>query len=100
VLLIVSVLLLLAISLPAFAASHVVDEGGEGTETSTTLEPVLISEGDTPAVVIPEVEPAEFQQPWTARYLIPLLVVSAIAILAAVVVIYNRSVRNRYKVLA
>lgn len=101
------VLLVLTTALPSFAASHAEDDDGQGTESvSTTDEPVQISEpevisgADSPAVVIPELEVEEFEQPWTARYLIPFLVVSAVFILAVVVITYNRSVRHRYKVVA
>ena len=92
-------LMLLVTASPAFA----VDDGSEaegGETTETTVAEVPIATGEAPAVVIPPPEPAEVEQPWTARFLIPLLVVTAIVLVIGVAIAYNRSVRTRYKVTA
>jgi hypothetical protein len=68
--------------------------------TETTVAAVPISAGDQPAVMIPVPELEEPEQPWTARFLIPLLVVTAILLIIAVPIVYNHSVRHRYKVVS
>jgi hypothetical protein len=50
--------------------------------------------------VIPPPEADVPEQPWTARFIIPLLVVTAIVLVIGVVIAYNRSIHNRYKVVA
>jgi hypothetical protein len=92
----VAAILLLVLALPVLAAEQADDESAESTET--TVAAVSISAGEEPAVVVPPAEIEQPEQPWTARYLIPLLVVTAVVVLFGVVVGYNHSVRNRYKV--
>jgi hypothetical protein len=87
-----------ALAAPAVAADDVADTSGDATET--TVAPETISSGEEPAVVVPPAEVKVPEQPWTARFLIPLFVVSALAIIIGVVIAYNRSVRHRYKVVA
>ncbi|GMQ92689.1 MAG: hypothetical protein BMS9Abin12_0166 [Acidimicrobiia bacterium] len=89
---------LLAMAAPALSASH----GDEATDdtTDTTVTAVPISAGDEPAVVLPPAEVDVLEQPWTARFLIPLLVVTAIALVIGVVIAYDRSIRQRYKVVS
>ena len=89
-------LFLLAIAAPAAAVEDAQEETGETTET--TVAAVPISAEDQPAVMIPPLEVEEPEQPWTARYLIPLLVVTSIVIVIGVVIAYNHSVRHRYEV--
>jgi hypothetical protein len=98
VLVALTAVLALALAVPALAADHA--EGDEADTTDTTVTAVPISAGDEPAVVIPPPAIEENEQPWTARFLIPLLVVTALALVIGVAIAYNRSVRNRYKVVA
>lgn len=92
-------LMLLVAASPAFAADDGHEaEGGETTET--TVAEVPFATGEAPVVVIPPPESDEVEQPWTARFLIPLLVVTAIVLVIGVAIAYNRSVRTRYKVTA
>ena len=67
--------------------------------TSVTALPVHATP-DEPAVIVPPEVVEVYEQPWTARFLIPLLVVTAIVLLVGVAVSYNRSVRKRYKVVS
>jgi hypothetical protein len=83
-------LLLLAIAAPAL--------GAEDDATETTAAPAQFSSGEEPAVVLPPPEHEEPEQPWTARFLIPLLVVTALVVVIGVAIAYNHSVRHRYKV--
>ena len=85
---------LLAVSLlsPAVALATE-EEPAEETTTTTTF-----AEGEAPAVVVPVEEPEEEEQPWTARFLIPILVSSAILIIAVVAYVYLARVKNRYRV--
>jgi hypothetical protein len=90
--------LALTVAAPAFGADHTGEAKADTTDT--TAEAVPISVGDQPAIVIPPPSAEEPEQPWTSRFLIPLLVVTAIALVIGVVIAYNRSVRNRYRVVA
>jgi hypothetical protein len=91
-------LFLVAIAAPVAASEHGKEEVAETTET--TVAAVPISAADQPAVVIPPPELAEPEQPWTARFLIPLLVITAILLIVAVPILYNHSVRHRYEVVS
>jgi hypothetical protein len=86
---------LLAVAAPALAA-----ESAEDDATETTVAPAQFSSGEEPAVVLPPPEHEEPEQPWTARFLIPLLVVTALVVVIGVAIAYNHSVRHRYKVAA
>ena len=66
--------------------------------TDTTAEPVQISEGEGPAIVAPPIEEGEEEQPWTSRFIYPLIVVGTFVLIIGVVIGYNRSIRTRYKV--
>jgi hypothetical protein len=90
--------LLLAVAAPVTAAEHGEEEAAETTET--TVAAVPINAGEEPAVVIPLPEIEEPDQPWTARFLIPLLVVTAIVLVIGVAIAYNHSVRHRYEVVS
>jgi hypothetical protein len=89
---------LLAVAAPAGASGDGEEESAETTET--TVAAVPINAEDQPAVMIPPSEPEEREQPWTARYLIPLLVVTAIVLVIGVAIAYNHSVRHRYEVVS
>ncbi|RLE14135.1 MAG: hypothetical protein DRJ28_06220 [Actinobacteria bacterium] len=88
----------LSVAVPAFGT--VLAQEGEADATDTTVAAVPISTGDEPAVVIPPSEIDEAEQPWTARLIIPLLVVTAIVLIIGVVIAYNHTISNRYKVVA
>jgi hypothetical protein len=90
--------LLLAVAAPVTAAEHGEDEIAETTETTVVAVPINVE--DQPAVMIPPPESEEREQPWTARYLIPLLVVTAIVLVIGVAIAYNHSVRHRYEVVS
>lgn len=89
-------LFVVAVAAPAAGSGDGEDETAETTET--TVAAVPISAGEQPAVVIPPPEIEEPEQPWTARFLIPLLVVTAIVLIIGVVIAYNHSIRHRYEV--
>lgn len=88
----------LSVAVPAFGT--VLAQEGEPDPTDTTVAAVPISTGGEPAVVIPPSEIDEAEQPWTARLIIPLLVVTAIVLIIGVVIAYNHTISNRYKVVA
>ena len=90
--------LLFAIASPAFAGGEEGEHAEETTETTIAADP--FADGEVPAVIIPVEEAEEFEQPWTARFLIPLLVVTAIVLTIGVAIAYNSSIRTRYKVTA
>ena len=89
---------LAAASLPA-AATEDSSEGDDMSETTeTTVAPDPGFENGEPAVVIPppqEVE--EDDQPWTSRFMYPLLVVLMIVLIIGMIIGWNR-LRNRYDV--
>ena len=88
--------LLFAVASPAFASDEEAETTGETTET--TVDPY--ADGEAPAVIVAEEEAEEAEQPWTARFLIPLLVVTAVLLIVGVAIAYNSSIRTRYKVTA
>jgi hypothetical protein len=98
VLVALTAVLALTVAVPAFGADHAQQDGAEATDTTVVAVP--ISAGDEPAVVIPPAEIEVPEQPWTARFIIPLLVVTAIVLVIGVLIAYNHSIRNRYKVVA
>jgi hypothetical protein len=81
----------------ALAAPAMATESSDDT-TDTTAEPVQISEGEQPAIVAPPIEAGEEEQPWTARFIYPLIVVGTFVLIIGVAIGYNRSIRTRYKV--
>jgi len=83
---------------PAFATESQSEDGSETTETTVVSEPEF-ADGE-PAVVIPPGEVEVEEQPWTSRYLYPLLVVGTAILLIGLILGYNRSIRHRYKVVA
>lgn len=88
---------LVASALPAFATEGATeDEGTETTETTVAPEPIF--ENGEPAVVIPPVEQAEDDQPWTSRFIYPTLVAVTILLVIGLIIGYNHSIRNRYSV--
>ena len=97
VVLALAALLISALAAPSFAAEGE-DEATEATDTTVAVEPVSAGEG--PMVMIPAPEIDEPEQPWTARFLIPLLVVTAIVLVIGVAIAYNHTVRHRYKVVS
>lgn len=85
----------LALAAPAFATESSTDEA-----TTTTVATTPDFGGNPPAVVIPVLPEEEEDQPWTARFIYPTLVALTIVLVAGTGVMYNRSVRKRYKVVA
>jgi hypothetical protein len=86
----IAVLMTLVVPFVALAAEE--ETGDEATTTSTFVE------GEGPAVPIVVEEPEEEEQPWTARFLIPILVLTAILIIAPVTFVYFARIKNRYRV--
>ncbi len=99
VLVVLMAVLALSVAAPALAAGE-----GEASETettdTTTVAAVPISEGGVPAVVIPPAEIEALEYPWTDRFLIPLLVVTAVALVVGVAIAYDRTIRHRYQVVS
>ncbi len=98
VLLVLASLLLVAVAAPVLASDVEGASSGDTTDTTVAAEPVF--EGDGPVVILPPAEDEAVDQPWTARFLIPLLVLSAIVLIVGVAIAYNRSIRRRYHVTA
>lgn len=90
----------LAVLVVAFAAPAMATESpDDSTETTVaTAEPVQISEGEGPAIVVPPIEEGTVDQPWTARFIYPLIVVGTVVLILGLAIGYNRSIRTRYKV--
>lgn len=83
---------------PALATEEQGGSGDGGETTETTVAPELIFEGDGPAVVIPDVPEEVADQPWTARFLYPLIAIGTVLLIVGLVIGYNRSIRGKYKV--
>jgi hypothetical protein len=90
-----AVMAVLIVALPALAT-----EGTTEEDTTTTIAPEPVFENGEPAVVIPPVEPAEDEQPWTARFIYPTIVVVTILLVVGLAIGYNRSIRHRYVVVS
>jgi hypothetical protein len=58
---------------------------------------VVAQQQDEPAVVIPDTEPAPEERAWTFRFLVPALLVAALALVAVTVYKY-RDLNRRYRV--
>ena len=87
----------LALASPAFATES---SGEEEPTTETTVAEEPDFGGTPPAVVIPPADAEEEEQPWTARFIYPTIVIITILLVIGTAVMYNRSVRKRYKVVA
>ncbi|HSJ71128.1 MAG TPA: hypothetical protein VLA29_05705 [Acidimicrobiia bacterium] len=95
----VACLALLAVVIVALPAAAT--EGTTEEETvTTTIAPEPVFENGEPAVVVPPVEAAEDEQPWTARFIYPTIVVVTILLIVGLAIGYNRSIRNRYVVVS
>jgi len=84
----------LAIALPAFAAS-------DTSESETTETTVMDNhENLRPAVPAPVLEPVDEEQPWTVRFIYPTIAIVTVLLLAGLAFGYNRTVRSRYTVVS
>lgn len=97
-----AMLSLLVVAILALAAPALATESGGGGEEEVTTTTVAdpFGDGEAPAVVIPPAEAEEDDQPWTARFIYPSIVIGTILLIIGLVIGYNRSIRNRYKVVA
>jgi len=84
------------LSVPALAT----EESTEGDTTATSVAPVQISEGESPAVEAPPPDESVVEQPWTARYIYPTIVIVTLLLIVGVVIAYNRGIRSRYRVVS
>ncbi|MGI9666275.1 MAG: hypothetical protein ACR2N2_04120 [Acidimicrobiia bacterium] len=91
------VLATFAMMAPALATE---DTGGEEEQVTTTTIADPFADGEAPAIVIPPVEVEEEEQPWTARFIYPAIVIGTIILIIGLIIGYNRSIRHRYKVVA
>lgn len=85
---------MLAFAAPAIAQATALQDSEEG-------EPVPAEPSDSdlvPAEVAEEVAEEEADQPWTARYLIPLFIVVTILLIGGIVLYYFIAIKNRYNV--
>lgn len=85
-----------ALTVPALATE---ESPGDDT-TATTAVPEQISEGEGPAVEAPPADEAAVEQPWTARFIYPVIVLVTILLLVGLIIGYNRSIRGRYHVVS
>ncbi len=93
VLLAMVALLTVAIVSPATAT-----EAGSNDEAPATTV-AAVPEGEGPAVEAPAVEPERAEQPWTARFIYPVLILVTILLLAWLGIWYNRNIRKKYQVI-
>jgi hypothetical protein len=79
---------------------HATEDSTETEVTETTVVPVQISEGEGPAVEVPPVVIEVPEQPWTARFIYPAIVVVTILLILGLIIGYNHKIRNRYQVVS
>lgn len=100
VLLAIAAAFVFALAGPAYATESTDDsEGGTGTTDTTVVSEPVFEDGE-PAIVIPPGEIEVEEQPWTARFLYPSIVIGTAILLIGLIFGYNRSIRHRYKVVA
>jgi len=87
--------ILLGIPAAAFGAETVAFTEAETEEVEPAAEN---TSGVTPAVEAPSGETEEEEQPWTARFLAPTLLVLGIIAVVLVVVYYGVRMRGRYEI--
>ena len=95
------IVLLIAVFVLAPVAVHAAPVAVAFTEAETEPETEVTSTfppGMTPAVEAPAASEAERDDPWTARYLAPLLLVGGVVIAVAYFGFYGARVRGRYEV--
>jgi len=83
-----------SLTVPALAT----EESTDDDTTVTTAVPEQISEGEGPAVEAPPPAAGDDEQPWTARFIYPVIVLVTILLLVGLIIGYNRSIRTRYHV--
>jgi hypothetical protein len=86
--------LVMVVASPALAT----EDSTEVETTETTVAPEQFSEGEGPAIEAPVAEAETPEQPWTARFVYPLIMVITIILIVALAIGYNRSIRKRYHV--
>jgi hypothetical protein len=96
------VLLSLIAVLAMVVASPVLatEDSTEVETTETTVAPEQISEGEGPAVEAPADAVEVPEQPWTARFIYPAIVVITIVLIIGIAIGYNRNIRKRYQVIS
>jgi hypothetical protein len=94
----VSLLVLVFVLAAPALATESPDDPAE--TTATTAVPEQVFEGDGPAIVAPPAEEGSSEEPWTARFIYPLIVVGTIVLIIGLAIGYNRSIRTKYKVVA
>ncbi len=62
------------------------------------MEEPMFEPGSEPAVVAPPDVPEEREDPWTGRYLAPVLLLGTVVVTAAYFFLYGARVRGRYEV--
>lgn len=87
--------LILGVAAPVFATEAPPEE-----TTETTVAPPPTAGADEPAVVIPPTDAEVAEQPWTARFVYPLLGALTVLIIGGYAIVYNRTIRRRYEVVA
>ena len=94
------VLLFLIAVLVAVVASPVLatEDSSESVSTETTVAPEPVFEGEGPAVETPAAVVEVPEQPWTARFIYPAIVVITIILIIGLLIGYNRTIRHRYEV--
>lgn len=92
--------LVLGLGLIAAVPAAATEGSTEEDTTETTVAPEPVFENGEPAVIIPPTEEVEEDQPWTARFLYPLIVVLTIVLIIALAIWYNRNIRRKYEVVA
>ncbi len=93
-LLIVGALVALLVSWSAVATASAFTQAEEGATTTTTVDPNAPQPAEpAPAPSEPDTEP-----PWTARYIIPIIVVVSLGLIVGLAVYYAFRVKGRYEV--
>jgi hypothetical protein len=94
------VLIIFGLFLLVLTPAGLAQEEAPPETTAPAEEPAVVVDIPEPAVEIVRAEPAEVQQAWTFRYLIPTsLVIALLVVVGSIVAYFLKVVRSRYRLI-
>ncbi len=75
-------------------------DSAQGATTETTAVPEQISQDEGPAVEAPPPDEVVPEQPWTVRFIYPVIVLGTVVLIVGLAIGYNRSIRRKYHVVS
>jgi len=95
-----SLVLIIGLFFLVLAPAGLAQEEAPPDTTAPAEEPAVVVDIPEPAVEVGRAEPAEVQQAWTFRYLIPTsLVIALLVVVGSIVAYFLKVVRTRYRLI-